>query len=138
VVHVVAFDREQRVLLVRQYRHPWRVWLGISGRSGRRGETLLATAQRELREESGAEGDSWAHLGGYHSNPARQANRVHGSSRKTSKSRSPRNSTKPKPSKAGFHRRRGPRDDRSSEFTNVMHISLFYRALDARAGSRSM
>ena len=133
-VHVVAFARDERVLLVRQYRHPvgkfsWE----FPGGGTDPGETLLATAQRELREETGAVGDAWEHLGGYHSNPARQTNRVHGFATRNAQITGTTKFDETEAIESRFF----SVDEviamtRSGEFSNVMHISLFYRALDAR------
>jgi len=64
-VGVVAVDEQQRIVLVGQWRYPlgrysWEVPRGGSNP----GETdLLATAQRELREEAGVTASRWDFLG---------------------------------------------------------------------------
>jgi len=77
-VHVVAFDADFRVLLVRLYRH------GVgeftteipSGRIDE-GETPIETAKRELLEETGHASDRIIHLGGLTPNAATHTNRSH-------------------------------------------------------------
>jgi 8-oxo-dGDP phosphatase len=60
-VAVVALDGAGQVLLIRQYRHPagrllWEVPAGLRDVPG---EPLLATAERELREETGYAARTW-------------------------------------------------------------------------------
>jgi 8-oxo-dGDP phosphatase len=60
-VAVVALDESERVLLIRQYRHPaaaqlWEVPAGLRDVAG---EPLLETAQRELLEEAGCRARDW-------------------------------------------------------------------------------
>ena len=58
-VAVVAFDEEQRVLLIRQYRHPVRsyLWEIPAGLLDVTGESLETAARRELLEETGYEAE---------------------------------------------------------------------------------
>jgi ADP-ribose pyrophosphatase len=58
---VVALDAAGQVLLIRQYRHPVGrlLWEVPAGLRDVRGEPLLTTAQRELREETGYAAESW-------------------------------------------------------------------------------
>lgn len=60
-VAVIAVDEEDRVLLVRQYRHPVAMFLfePPAGLLDVAGEPPLATAQRELAEEAGVEAGAW-------------------------------------------------------------------------------
>ena len=60
-VAVIAVDEEDRVLLVRQYRHPVAMFLfePPAGLLDVAGEPPLATAQRELAEEAGVEAATW-------------------------------------------------------------------------------
>jgi ADP-ribose pyrophosphatase len=63
-VAVVAVDGRQRVLLIRQYRHPageylWELPAGLRDEPG---EDPLDTARRELAEETGLEADAWSTL----------------------------------------------------------------------------
>jgi ADP-ribose pyrophosphatase len=67
---VVAIDAEERVCLLRQYRHAaggW-VWELPAGKLDP-GEPPLATAQRELAEEGAVSARDWASLGSYISSP---------------------------------------------------------------------
>lgn len=133
-VHVVPFDATHRVLLVRQYRHPIQEFSWeFPGGGADAGEALLATAKRELREETGAVGKRWQHLGGYSSNPARQTNRVHGFIAENVRITSAAKLDDTEAIESRFF----SVDEvlalvRSGAFTNVMHLSLFYRALDVR------
>jgi 8-oxo-dGTP pyrophosphatase MutT (NUDIX family) len=77
-VHAVALDRENRVLLVRQYRHPACLFTWeLPGGMVAPGEELLAAVQRELLEETGATASHWRQIASAYPNPARQTNRVH-------------------------------------------------------------
>jgi 8-oxo-dGTP pyrophosphatase MutT (NUDIX family) len=63
-VAIVAVDDRQRVLLIRQYRHPagkylWELPAGLRDKPG---EAPLATAQRELAEEAQLRAAAWATL----------------------------------------------------------------------------
>lgn len=67
---VLALDDENRVCLLRQYRHAaggW-VWELPAGKIDNR-EPPLDTARRELEEEAGAAAASWQSLGDYLSSP---------------------------------------------------------------------
>lgn len=67
---VVALDRENRVCLLRQYRHAaggW-VWELPAGKLDP-GEPPFATAQRELAEEAGVHAAHWEPLGKIISSP---------------------------------------------------------------------
>lgn len=137
-VHVVPFDAEHRVLLVRQYRHPigefsWE----LPGGAADSGETLLASAKRELREETGALGQRWRHLGGYCSNPARQTNRVHGFLVENVRVKlAPKFDDTEAIESRFFSVEKVLALVQSGEFSNVMHLSLLYRALDVRGWLR--
>jgi len=63
-VGVLALDEQQRVLLIRQYRHPVRsyLWEIPAGLLDVPGEERLAAAKRELMEETGYEAGSWSKL----------------------------------------------------------------------------
>jgi 8-oxo-dGTP pyrophosphatase MutT (NUDIX family) len=70
-VGVVAVDDAGRVLLIRQYRHPvgrqlWEIPAGLRDVSG---ESLLATAQRELLEEAGYLAADWQVLADFFTSP---------------------------------------------------------------------
>jgi ADP-ribose pyrophosphatase len=60
-VGVLALDADDRVLLIRQYRHPvgHLLWEAPAGLRDVVGEPLHATAQRELREEAGYRAERW-------------------------------------------------------------------------------
>jgi 8-oxo-dGTP pyrophosphatase MutT (NUDIX family) len=69
-VVVVALDDEDRVYLVRQYRHAVRRFLlELPAGTLEPGEEPLAAAQRELREEVGLEAREWKSLGSFFSSP---------------------------------------------------------------------
>jgi ADP-ribose pyrophosphatase len=69
-VVVIAVDEEDRVYLVRQYRHPIRRFLlELPAGTLEPGEEPLAAAQRELREEVGLEAGEWTNLGSFFSSP---------------------------------------------------------------------
>ena len=63
-VAVVALDDEERVVLLRQYRHPLRsyLWELPAGLRDADGEPPLATAKRELAEEVRLAADRWSLL----------------------------------------------------------------------------
>ena len=69
-VAVVAVDRQDRVVLVEQYRQPARKRL-LELPAGVRedGEEPLATAQRELKEECGLHGGEWREVAGAWTTP---------------------------------------------------------------------
>lgn len=60
-VAVLALDEASRVLMIRQYRHPvgYQLWEIPAGLRDVDDEPLLATAQRELREETGYQAREW-------------------------------------------------------------------------------
>jgi 8-oxo-dGTP pyrophosphatase MutT (NUDIX family) len=131
-VHVIALDPGQRVLLVRQYRHAigafsWE----LPGGNADVGETLLATAQRELLEETGAVGEAWQHVGGYVTNPGRHNNRVQGFLAQNVRVIQPTQFDENELIEVGtFTIAEVLALIRTQEFSNVMHVALFYRALD--------
>ncbi|WP_448004234.1 NUDIX domain-containing protein [Agromyces bauzanensis] len=63
-VAVLALDDDDRVFLIRQYRHPVRTreWEIPAGLLDMHGEDPLATAQRELAEEGDLEASDWSVL----------------------------------------------------------------------------
>jgi 8-oxo-dGDP phosphatase len=70
-VAVVALDDDDRVLLLRQYRHPvgqylWELPAGLRDADG---EAPLATAQRELAEEAGLAAERWSLLATVYTSP---------------------------------------------------------------------
>jgi 8-oxo-dGDP phosphatase len=70
-VAILALDEEDRVLMIRQYRHPvgamlWEIPAGLRDVVG---EPLLETARRELVEEAGYRAATWHVLADYASSP---------------------------------------------------------------------
>jgi len=69
-VAVVAIDREQRVVLVSQYREPARKkLLELPAGTREQGEEPLVTARRELEEECGLVGGEWSELARFWTTP---------------------------------------------------------------------
>jgi len=70
-VAVLAMDDEQRVLLIRQYRHPIRTrdWELPAGLLDLEGEDPLEAAKRELAEEADLEADEWSDLAEFYTSP---------------------------------------------------------------------
>ncbi|PPF87311.1 ADP-ribose pyrophosphatase [Subtercola sp. Z020] len=70
-VAIVALDDQERMLLIKQYRHPirsreWEIPAGLLDVSG---ENWLVAAQRELSEEADLEADEWNVLTDYATTP---------------------------------------------------------------------
>lgn len=75
---VVALDRDQRICLLRQFRHVtggW-IWELPAGRLEST-ESPLETARRELREEAGTLAADWLSLGHTWSSPGVFGERIH-------------------------------------------------------------
>jgi len=77
-VAVLALDDAQRVLMIRQYRHPvgrllWEIPAGLRDAAG---ESPLQTAQRELLEETGYRAREWHTLVDYFSSPGFSGERL--------------------------------------------------------------
>jgi ADP-ribose pyrophosphatase len=77
-VAVLALDDAQRVLMIRQYRHPagYQLWEIPAGLRDTAGESLLETAQRELFEETGYRAREWHCLIDYFSSPGYSTERL--------------------------------------------------------------
>ena len=77
-VHVFALDDIGHLLVVQQYRYAANATcLELPGGVVEQGEQPLASARRELIEETGYASDNWSYIGSMFANPARQTNRVH-------------------------------------------------------------
>lgn len=77
-VIVVAFDRDERLVMVRQYRHGWGdVTLECPGGLVEPGHDALQAAQAELLEETGHAGGEWTKLGRLAPVPAVFNNTLH-------------------------------------------------------------
>lgn len=77
-VAIVAIDAADRVLMIRQYRHPVRsmLWELPAGLRDVDGEPPLETARRELLEEAGYQAADWHVLADYLSSPGISTERV--------------------------------------------------------------
>lgn len=77
-VGVLAFDDRDRVLLLRQYRHPVSrlLWEAPAGLRDVRGEPLHKLAERELLEEAGYRADRWDTLVDVFTSPGMTDERV--------------------------------------------------------------
>jgi ADP-ribose pyrophosphatase len=77
-VAIVAVDGEGRVTLVRQLREPARKeLLELPAGTLEEGEEPLATARRELEEETGLTGGSWRELAAFYTTPGFCRERMH-------------------------------------------------------------
>ena len=77
-VAVLALDDADRVLMIRQYRHPvehvlWEIPAGLRDVAG---EDVLVTAQRELAEEASYRARDWRVLADYYSSPGYSTERL--------------------------------------------------------------
>jgi 8-oxo-dGTP pyrophosphatase MutT (NUDIX family) len=77
-VAVLALDPEERILMIRQYRHPvggllWEIPAGLRDVAG---EPLRATAERELLEEAGYRAADWRVLTDSYSSPGISTERI--------------------------------------------------------------
>ena len=78
-VAILAFDEDDRVALVRQYRHPVaaRLWEIPAGLLDVPGESPRAAAARELHEEIDRSADRWEPLISFYSSPGGSDEIVH-------------------------------------------------------------
>ena len=77
-VAIVALDEEERVALVRQYRHPVRayLWEVPAGLLDVPGESLVGAARRELAEEADLLADTWHTLVDFCTTPGGSDERI--------------------------------------------------------------
>ncbi|QSB07017.1 NUDIX hydrolase [Natronoglycomyces albus] len=70
-VAIVAVDDHERVMLIRQYRHParQRLWEIPAGLRDVAGESPDLTARRELAEETDLRAARWDYLGSFYNSP---------------------------------------------------------------------
>lgn len=77
-VAVVALDEENNILLVRQFRYPYKeVVLEVPAGKLEKGSTPLENGKRELLEETGAEGYSYMSLGQVYPSPGYTSEIIH-------------------------------------------------------------
>jgi ADP-ribose pyrophosphatase len=77
-VAIVAVDRDRQVTLVRQQRAPaGGPVLELPAGGVEEGETPLATARRELREETGLHGGDWTEVAAFFTTPGFCDERMH-------------------------------------------------------------
>jgi len=72
-VGIVAFTKDNKMVLTRQYRHPaGRIVLDLPGGAVEKGETLLCAARREFEEETGFISKKLQWIGEYSPGPNTQ------------------------------------------------------------------
>ncbi|MBA3409232.1 MAG: NUDIX hydrolase [Geodermatophilaceae bacterium] len=77
-VGVIALDEQERVVMIRQYRHPVRsyLWEVPAGLKDVSGEPLIETARRELLEEAGLVAQRWDRLLDLYASPGGSSEEV--------------------------------------------------------------
>lgn len=76
--NVLAITKDQKVVLVKQYRHGVKeVLLELPGGVVEDGEVPLDGIKRELLEETGYTSDAFIDIGNFYPNPANQTNTLH-------------------------------------------------------------
>ncbi len=78
-VHIIAFDKDEKVITTLQYRHAMRevFWEIPCGEIDEKDPSPMDAAKRELLEETGYQASEWIDLGVMYPNPARQTNKFH-------------------------------------------------------------
>lgn len=78
-IHIVAITADDRLVLVRQYRHAAGDFFTEvpAGAVEKTDSDIEQAARRELEEETGFTAKSWRHVSTLHANPASHTNRVH-------------------------------------------------------------
>lgn len=72
-VYIVALTKENKILLVRQYKHgAGKILLEVPAGYIHKGEQPLHAAKRELLEETGYSTNTWKKLGFFYSNPTKE------------------------------------------------------------------
>ncbi|MFA6237767.1 MAG: NUDIX hydrolase [Bacteriovorax sp.] len=75
-VNVIAITAEQKIVLIRQYRHGTDSYtVEIPGGAINFNEDAFVGAKRELEEETGYTSENWVHLGSVEVNPAFMSNK---------------------------------------------------------------
>ena len=131
-VHTLAFNRDRHLLLVRQYRYPADAFTWeLPGGMADPGEDLLAAAQRELREETGATAPRWRPIASAFPNPARQTNRVHAYLAEDAAVTAAPQPDASESIESAWHSLPATLDlIRRGEFSQANHIALLYLTLD--------
>jgi 8-oxo-dGTP pyrophosphatase MutT (NUDIX family) len=78
-VNVLALTPENKAVLIKQYRHGIRETIleFPGGALDEKDASIVAAAQRELREETGYAAEAWRETGAVYANPANHTNTIH-------------------------------------------------------------